>query len=174
MSLAKNILILGLGNDYLGDDAVGLRIVRELRRRLGEKGSGVDLLEAGAGGMTLLDLMTGYRGLILIDAIQTGNSETGRIYRLTENQLTDAMQGDSAAPWSVHHMGLRQVLETGRRAGCSLPEKVVVYAVETDTPQEWRHGCSRRVEEAIPEVVRRVIGEIPAMAETAGQRRGSH
>jgi len=173
MSDGKNVLVLGLGNDCLGDDAVGLLAVRQLRRRLGENGSGVDLVEASAGGMILLDLMAGYQGLILIDAIQTGGGETGRIYRLTENQLPAVGPECSAAPWSAHHISLRQILETGRRVGCDLPRLVIVYAVETNLPQEWRQGCSPQVERAIPEVVRRVIGEISAVKAAARQEKGA-
>jgi len=167
----KNILILGLGNDCLGDDAVGLRVVQGLRRKV-RKGdyADVDLVEAGTGGMILLDLMAGYDGLILIDAIQTGSGLPGRIHRLTEDQLP---AGNSAAPWSAHHMGLRQILETGRRVGCELPRTVIVYGVETEISREWNRGCSPEVEQAVPEVVQRVIGEISALRKTIRRGRGS-
>ena len=184
MSVTNKILVLGLGNDCLGDDAVGPQVARRLRRQLredrsaaddrrGGAGDGVDVVEASAAGMVLLDLMSGYRGLILVDAIQTAGGEPGRIYRLTEEQLPDAWAGNSPA-WSAHHMGLRQLLEAGRRAGCDLPRTVVVYAVETDPPREWRRGCSSPVERAIPEVVRRVAGEIPAMTAGDSLHGGSH
>jgi hydrogenase maturation protease len=155
----KKILVLGLGNDCLGDDAVGPMVVRELRRRRLD-GDEVDFLEAGASGLVLLDLIAGYRGLILIDAIQTGSARPGRIYRLAEHQLPAAPRADESGPWSAHHMGLRQILQAGRRAGCSLPETVIVYAVETAPPREWHRGCSREVQRAIPKVVRRVIQDL--------------
>jgi hydrogenase maturation protease len=194
MSDTKNILILGLGNDCLGDDAVGPRVARRLRRQLLENqtadgdhrdgaqkgiraagtGDGVDIVETSAGGMVLLDLMSGYRGLILIDAIQTAGGEPGLIHRLNENQLPAASGKNAAAPWSAHHLGLRQLLEAGRRAGYDLPRTVVIYAVETDPPREWCRGCSPPIERAIPEVVRRVVGEIPAMTAENVLHRGSH
>jgi len=173
VSEEKDILILGLGNDCLGDDAVGPLVVRQLRHRMEENGSDIDLVEAGAGGMILMDLMAGYKGLILIDAIQTGSGEPGRIYRLTEDQLPVASPEHPAPPWSAHHLGLRQILETGRQAGCELPRTVIVYAVETAPPREWHRGCSPAVERAIEEIVSRVIREIPVVRADVSQRRGS-
>lgn len=174
MADAKKILVLGLGNDCLGDDAVGLKVVQELRRqRTIVQGGDVDVLETSAAGMVLLDLMAGYRVLILIDAIQTGNGEPGRIYRLTEDALAAASGSPEAMTWSAHHMGLRGILENGRRAGCDLPDTVIVYAVETEISREWRRGCGREVERAIPEVVRRVTGELQSMAFSDSGERGS-
>jgi hydrogenase maturation protease len=175
MSATKDILILGVGNDCLGDDAVGPLVVRELRRRLkdGRPDGGpedVDLVEAGGGGMILLDLMAGYRGLILIDAIQTAKGRPGRIHRLTEDQLP---AGSSAIPWSAHHMGLRQILETGRRVGSDLPGTVIVYGVETEVPQDWGQGCSPEVERAVPEVVRRVRQEMSSLRAETRLEKGS-
>ena len=171
MTEAKKILVLGLGNDCLGDDAVGLKVVRELRRQKTIV-KDADVLETGAAGMILLDLMAGYRALILIDAIQTGDGKPGRIYRLTEDDLPAASGPSEVIPWSVHHMGLRGILETGRRAGGDLPDTVIVYAIETEISREWRRGCGQEVERAIPEVVRRVTGELHSLAFSALEEKG--
>jgi Ni,Fe-hydrogenase maturation factor len=44
------LLVLGLGNDILGDDAVGLLAARRLRRHLP---ASIPILESASGGLTL-------------------------------------------------------------------------------------------------------------------------
>ena len=58
------ILVLGLGNDILGDDAVGLLAARRLRAFLP---ASVDVLEAAGGGIGLLDVLEGYDCALLLD-----------------------------------------------------------------------------------------------------------
>ena len=53
----NKISVIGLGNDILGDDAVGLLAVRELKKYYGDK---IDIFESPNGGLELLDYMEGY------------------------------------------------------------------------------------------------------------------
>jgi hydrogenase maturation protease len=144
-------LILGLGNELLGDDGVGIMVVQELRRCLCGRND-LDFVEASVAGLALLDLLRGYRNVVVVDAIQTGGARPGQIYRLSEEDFCA-----TESPWSQHQMGLRTVLEMGRRCGCSLPGRVVVYAVEVADAQSWRRGCTREVREVIPEVVQQIV-----------------
>jgi hydrogenase maturation protease len=70
------ILILGLGNELLSDDAVGILAARVLKERLGDK---ADVVESSLSGMALLDLLVGYERAILIDAVKTGRTPPGTI-----------------------------------------------------------------------------------------------
>jgi hydrogenase maturation protease len=146
-------LVLGLGNDLLSDDALGIRVVRELQRRLSGR---QDLVfqEASVAGLALLDLVCGYKSLIVVDAIKTQGGEPGEIYRLSE----DSLPGNSTK-LSVHSLGLRTVLELGRSCGVSVPEKVVIYAVEVEDLHTWRRGLTHRVQRAIPLVTQKILNE---------------
>jgi hydrogenase maturation protease len=146
-------LILGLGNDLRGDDAVGLLVIAELRRRFSER---TDLAfdEASVGGLGLLDVVMGYRHLVVVDAIQTRGGRPGDVHRLSEEDL--CAPGSS---WFAHQMGLKTVLEMGRKWGCDLPEDVVVYTVEVADVQTWRQGCAGEVQAAIYEIIRRITEE---------------
>jgi hydrogenase maturation protease len=78
-------LVLGIGNDILGDDGVGIHIARETARRISD--ADVTVEETGAGGLSLLEHIRGYRRLIIADAILTENTEVGKIHRLTLKDL---------------------------------------------------------------------------------------
>ena len=66
-------LVLGLGNPLLGDDAVGLKVAALVRERL-DGAPGVDVLEEEAGGLRLMERMTGYDRAVLVDAAVTGGT----------------------------------------------------------------------------------------------------
>ena len=146
-------LVLGLGNDLLSDDALGIRVVRELQRSLSGRHDLV-FQEASVAGLALLDLVCGYKNLIVVDAIQTQGGEPGKIYRLSE----DSLPGNSTK-LSLHSLGLRTVLELGRRCGACVPEKVVIYAVEVENVHTWRRGLTHRVQRAIPVVTEMILRE---------------
>jgi hydrogenase maturation protease len=66
----QKTLILGLGNTILGDDGVGICVAREIRNNWAGDPL-VEIIEASLGGMVLLDLITGFDRVIVVDAIMT-------------------------------------------------------------------------------------------------------
>ena len=73
-------LILGLGNPILSDDSVGFRVVQGLRANF--SCPDLTLMESSTSGLGLLDLITGYDKVIIIDAIKTGSGQAGEIYKI--------------------------------------------------------------------------------------------
>ena len=67
-------LLLGLGNDILRDDAVGLVAARLLR---GEFQDEVEIVESAGAGLELLDLLEGHKRALLLDAVLTGEHPPG-------------------------------------------------------------------------------------------------
>jgi len=141
---SQKTLVLGLGNELRGDDAVGLRVVRKLRRSLPHRDD-VAFQEASVAGLGILDLVCGYQNLIVVDAIETEGGGPGQIYRLDEESFPR-----KAPSWSLHGLCLSTVLELGRRCGCPVPEKVGIYAIEVENIETWHQGCTQRVQQAIP------------------------
>lgn len=133
-------LVLGLGNDLLGDDGVGLRVVRELAGRVGPQ---VELLESGEAGLALLEIMLGYETVVIVDAIQTGTQPPGHVYVYGPGDF-----GHVVAP-SAHYAGLPEVLELGRRLGVDMPTHIHVVAVEVEDPYSFRECLTPLVEAAV-------------------------
>ena len=78
-------LVLGIGNDILGDDGVGIHIAREVAQRI--TSADVTVEETGAAGLSLLERIKGYQRLIIADALLTDKTEVGKIHRLTLKDL---------------------------------------------------------------------------------------
>ena len=70
----RNTLVLGLGNPILGDDAVGLHVMRAVRR-IGPHLPDVEYRERCVGGLDLLFEIEGFERLVLVDAMINGGRE---------------------------------------------------------------------------------------------------
>lgn len=152
---SSSIRIIGLGNEFRGDDAVGLLAARRLQGVLGDR---AEVVEADVAGVELLEVMKGAGAVLLIDAVRSGQAP-GTLHRL------DASAGPIAPalfPRSTHAVGVAEVLELARTLGV-LPTKVIVYGIEAgDT--EVGHPLSPQVSHALNEVVQLILKEVEASA----------
>jgi hydrogenase maturation protease len=114
-------LVLGLGNDLLADDAVGIQAVRSLASELSGK---ADCIESGLHGVALIDLFIGYDRAIIIDAIQTGNHPPGTILEMVPDDLK------SVPSPSPHYTGLPEMIELARQMRLHFPHEIHILAVE--------------------------------------------
>ena len=148
-------LVLGLGNPILTDDGVGIHVVRKVEQT--GLPAGTSCAQASVGGLRLLDALTGYDRVILVDALQTRGGRPGDVYRL---QLHDA-QG-SLHSGSTHDLSLTGALDVGRHLGMDLPgdDAVTIVAIEVSDVLTFGETCTQAVTEAIPVAVRAVLDEL--------------
>ena len=76
-------LVLGVGNPNLTDDAVGFRIAHLLEEAKPE----LTVIETTEAGLTLLELVTGYDRVIIIDSVKTGRSKPASLPELILEQI---------------------------------------------------------------------------------------
>jgi len=100
----ETIRVIGVGNAWRGDDAVGLQAARRLRERLGPS---VEVIDAEGDGLALLDLMEGADHVILIDAVK-GGGRPGKTVRLDVS--TESRWG-TVIPCSTHAMGVADAID---------------------------------------------------------------
>src|SRR4051812_21206627 len=113
--------VVGVGNDWRGDDAAGLAAARRLRPTL----AGIPVVEVDGDPASLLDAWSGARHAIVIDAVRSG-APPGTIHRL------DLAAGTvRAGPWcgSTHGLGVADAVELARALD-RLPARVELYGIE--------------------------------------------
>jgi hydrogenase maturation protease len=142
----QRILVLGLGNDILGDDAVGLVAARRLR---GHCSAGVDVVEAAEGGLGLLDFLEGRSHALLLDALLTGRHPAGTVLEFSREDF-HATSGPSP-----HYAGLPEVLRLAECLAIPVPTDLRVLAMEVEDPYCIREGLSLAVDKALPCYVQR-------------------
>ena len=116
-----SIRILGLGNDLLADDRLGLVAASAIGRTFGDK---VEAVCSSTSGFDLLDSVVGASRLLVLDTLPTGAAAPGTIFEVSEDDVP-ALEGGSP-----HYVGLFEALRLGRRLGLAVPSEVVILAVE--------------------------------------------
>jgi hydrogenase maturation protease len=146
---APRLLVLGLGNDILTDDAVGLHVVHELQHELAGRPS-IDFRETTEMGLALLDFITGYRAVAIVDSIQTGQEPPGFLHELDAsalNQLTGR---------TPHFVGVSETLALGKQLGLAMPEQVRIFAIEVEDPFTLGTALTPALQAALPSIVARI------------------
>lgn len=146
------IKIIGLGNPFMGDDAVGVLVARYLHAY---SSAHVSILEGGLAGLNLLQDMEGTDTLILIDAVYS-HSQAGTIFRFTLPQDLEKIGklawGASAS--STHSFGLAEALTLAHTLEV-LPTHLVVFGIELGHIQKG-HALSPPVFKAMTSVANRI------------------
>lgn len=151
MSRAR-VLVAGVGNIFLGDDAFGVEVVRELAKR--PQPDGVRVADFGIRGLDLTyALLDGYEAVVLVDATRRGEPP-GTLYVLEPG--APAETGEVAA--EGHNLDPARVLRLAAAMG-GVVRRLLVVGCEPGPPgelEEMAAGLSEPVRAAIPAAVGRV------------------
>jgi hydrogenase maturation protease len=139
-------LVLGLGNELISDDGVGILAIRRLRQEY--KGQ-ADVIETSLHGLALLDFFIGYDKAIIIDAIQTGNHKPGEIIELKPSDLDEVL-----AP-SPHYSGLPEMLAIAKEMDLVFPKEIAIFAIEIVDSSTLGGGLTQAVADNLDELVKR-------------------
>ncbi len=156
-------LIVGMGNPILCDDAVGIRLARDLHEKLGPR-DGVDVIEeCCVGGLNLLDLVTGYDRLVVLDSIKTTGGRPGTWYRFDGRSLRETMNLAN-----VHDANFATALELGRRMGHRVPAEAEnhVFAVEISDNLSFSEELTPELQAAYPGLAAEIGAEVQALLES--------
>jgi hydrogenase maturation protease len=149
------ILIAGIGNIFLGDDAFGVEVAKRLLSR--QLPASVRVTDFGIRGYDLAyALLDGYETTILVDACPRGEP-AGTLYVIEPdlNDVGDAEEQQGAV--EAHSMNPLNVLRLAHSMGGPL-KRVLLVGCEPGTlgPEEGQMGLSDSVEAAVDEAVKLV------------------
>ena len=147
-------IVLGVGNQILGDDGVGVHISNELKKHI--KTLDVTVDEAITGGMNLLDLILGYDKAIIIDAVKSDKGEHGEVKRIP---IDDFNTMHSCNP---HDVSLIEAIEMAKKMGENrIPQEIIIIGVMMENiPCEFGEKLSKDISAAVPKAVEMTLNEI--------------
>ena len=117
-------LVLGVGNILLGDEGVGVAVVRELERSPAALPPGTRVGDGGTLGLDLLPLVETADDLVIVDALELG-SEPGTVAVLRDGEVNGRLAGHI----STHQVGVADLIAAARLAGM-LPERVSLVGIQ--------------------------------------------
>jgi hydrogenase maturation protease len=166
--MAERILVAGIGNIFLGDDAFGCEVVKRLAG--GGMPEGVEVVDFGIRGFDLAyALHDGYEAVIFVDALPRGE-EPGTVY-LIEPEIED----EGEVTLDTHGMDPVKVLRLARALGARMPRTLVVGCEpqnipgrggsQTDPYDDMLMELSEPVQAAVEEAANLVKSLVREMAE---------
>ncbi len=144
-------VVVGLGNPILSDDSVGIKVAARVRERLAP-GSGVEVVEAYAGGLRLMEAISGFARAIVVDAVKSGDDPAGTV-RTFPLHAAAATRNTLCA----HDGDLATVLKLGSELGLELPGEVAIVGIEAVDVETFGEELSDAVRAAVPEAVAVVL-----------------
>ncbi len=116
----KDTLVLGIGNFLMGDEGVGIHIIRQLEKI--PLKDNVEVMDGGTYGLGLIPYIEGRKKVILVDAVES-DLPTGTIVQAD----LDEIELKEVNFLSVHQQGLQELLFFLRH--CQPAPVVVLYGV---------------------------------------------
>lgn len=133
------LVILGLGNDLLGDDGIGLLAADRLRSL---EAPDVTVRTTTQSGLYLLEHLQGFDDAIVLDSVL--GEHPGKIRELQKPDLPELL-----VP-SAHYAGLPEALALARASGVPMPRRLRIFGVEIGVAQEIGSSPSGPVLAALP------------------------
>jgi hydrogenase maturation protease len=155
------VLVAGIGNIFMGDDAFGVEVARRLAEL--DWPPGVDVADFGIRGVDLMyALGEGYDAAVFVDAVPRGEPPG------TLSIIEPEVEGDGAT-LDAHGMDPVKVLALARQIG-SVPERILIVGCEpavrmTGDEEELVGELSGPVRAAVPDAVEMVKSLVKKLSE---------
>ena len=117
--------VIGFGNLLMGDDAVGIQVVRLLANM--NLPDDVELIDGAVASFEVLSDARDAAEIIIIDAL-AGGGQPGDLYQVSPDDLGETAH---AGHFSIHQFSLTEALHLVRQLGPMQP--VIIYGIEPAT-----------------------------------------
>ena len=145
-------LLIGIGNEYRGDDSVGIEVTRTLEKRLKPT---VDVTYCDGDTIHLMELWKERESVFLIDAILSQNNEVGKVkIFLPHKEKIPTLFAAS----STHLLDVGATIELAQTLD-NLPKECVLYGIEA-TDFSIEHRMSQELKEKLTEITKTIEEDI--------------
>jgi hydrogenase maturation protease len=167
--MSRGVLIAGIGNIFQSDDAFGVEVACRLAHRTLPEG--VRAEDFGIRGVHLAyELLEGYDGLVLIDAMPMGEAPGTLAVIRPDLDTATTSTDEMAAVVDAHTMNPEVVLATLARLGGSI-KRVFIVGCQPASVQEGM-GLTPAVAAAVEDAVAMCVQLVSEIAVPAGK--GTH
>ena len=147
-------IILGMGNKFFGDDGVGI-VIAERLKEIYESFPQITVEETNWGGFRIIDLLSGFKTAIIIDALRTGKKPAGFIHKLDYKQLIHSVR-----MVSFHDVNFATAVEFAERMDIPMPEEIFVYGIEINKSDHFSEKLTKEVSNAVDNCIHLILDEM--------------
>ncbi len=152
----KKILILGLGNDLLCDDGIGIQVVRTLEHENIPTTTWFEIHyeQSATGGIRLLDLIEGYHWVIIVDSLITEKKKLGSLHCIDLSAVSDT--SPRASTLSAHTLSVIEVINVGKHLSREMPQRINIIGIEVVDTRSVTQKLSPSLERLFPCIIDKV------------------
>jgi hydrogenase maturation protease len=146
--------ILGMGNKFFGDDGAGIVVAEKLEKHL------FDILDVKVettswGGLRIIDLLSGYKSAIIIDALTTTKKPVGYIHKFDYKELINSVR-----MVSFHDVNFATAVEFAKKMDIPMPDEITVYAIEIKKAECFSEKLTEEIALAVDKCTQMILEEV--------------
>jgi hydrogenase maturation protease len=139
----------------MGDDGVGIHVVRMLKQRFSSR-QDLEFKELSIGGLRLVEEMLEYRKVFMVDSIESNTSQVGQIREFSPEQFKSTEHVSSP-----HVTNFATALELYKKLKPSaIPEVIRIFTIDINSEFVFREGLSPPIQEAASRLVEMISREV--------------
>lgn len=147
----RSVTIVGIGNEFRGDDGVALLAVRNLKDKLPPQ---VEIVELTGDQSDLLELMKETSSIIIVDAVNSA-APSGTIFKINASEEPFPANFFTV---SSHGIDLAQSIELARTMK-ALPEVVLIYGI-AGKDFSFTTSVSQQIKDAAETVRTKILDDV--------------
>ena len=125
--MKKKTAIMGFGNPVRSDDGIGMYVIEQLKKHIGESDD-ISVFDMGTAAFEVLFGLKGHQKIILVDAVLNTNEPVGTLFKVPAEEVLRAPQEDPLV--FLHGMKWDQALSYAKKIlQDEYPEDIQVYII---------------------------------------------
>ncbi len=161
---APRLVVLGLGNLIMTDDAVGIVVGQALEGATAAQHR-FEVRFSERGGLDLMDLLDGFDHAIIVDAYLVPGTAPGTVLV----RSIDDFHG-SHHLYAAHGVDLPTAIGMGRMLGAHMPEQIDIVGIVVEDPYTVSEQMTPAVEAAVQAAITAVLGLVGGATSPACRR----
>lgn len=148
---------MGFGNPVRSDDGVGMYVIEQLKKQLGDQ-EHISVFDMGTAAFEVLFGLKGHQKIILVDAVLNSNEPVGTLFKVPAEEVLRAPQDDPLV--FLHGMKWDQALSYAKKIlQDEYPKDIQVYLIAIENTKLEVH-LSEAVQVAGDKVVDLILKDI--------------
>lgn len=153
----KQVAVMGFGNPVRSDDGIGMYVIEEIKKKIGENRS-VSIFDMGTSSFEVLFELKGHEKIILVDAVINTDEPVGSLFKVPAKEVMRAPQDDPLV--FLHGMKWDQALSYAKKIlQDDYPEDIIVYLIAIENTK-LEVELSDKIKAAGDEVVDLILEEL--------------
>lgn len=151
------MIVVGTGNEFLGDDGIGPRVVKNLEEF--HRIPGVVYETMGVGGLEILETIKGFGKAVFIDALLDKKGKPGTVHHFTPGSFRETLHLSSQ-----HDLNFNTAISLGKSSGLEIPAIIEIFAVQISSWGEFDKNLSPELQSKFYLICRQLSGHLRRIA----------